>query len=652
MELRFADFVGTMPSRRRTVLGILAAAIMGAVLTLISWYVLKTLTLPAFGSSNITRAFSTIVLVTVIIILSATSWWRLRLEHARLTPDEPLVAWKDWLTTLILWIGPAGIVVGATAIPLAPTKLWLDGISVDQQFRTQFLTRMTDSFWLTDMNYKDIPSYYPGLWFWFGGRLANLMGLEGWEVYQPWALISLAAAGCMLVPVWHRLSGSLVVGAGTGVASIAIALVVGGAEPYSAIVALGGPAGAIMAGRALAGDRFALIGATLYLGFSAATYTVFTVVTAVTVAFLGVMMAIVTHQSIKPILNGVLMAMGAGVIALISWGPYLWAVINGAPKSGATALHYLPMAGALIPLPFFSLSIIGFLCLVGLIYYIVRLSDSDVRFLASYLLIAYGWVIASMVTSLAGTTLLGFRLDVLVVLILATGGVIGIAELRVYGLSSIYPEQLTAKGQQVVTTVMITVLCFAAISYAQRIPILTSAAIDRAYTDTDGDGNRADLFAPGPAAFYSSLDAEIQSKFPGDRAETVVLADEKSFLAFYPYASFQAMTSHYANPLGQFDQRNARIQRWADDSWDILEDPAQFATALDASPWEPPEVFIFRGSVDDTVEGWRFDLAEDIYPNDPNVRFTGITFNPLVFNPERWATAQVGPFVVVSRIAK
>ena len=652
MELRFADFVGTMPSRRRTVLGILAAAIMGAVLTLISWYVLKTLTLPAFGSSNITRAFSTIVLVTVIIILSATSWWRLRLEHARLTPDEPLVAWKDWLTTLILWIGPAGIVVGATAIPLAPTKLWLDGISVDQQFRTQFLTRMTDSFWLTDMNYKDIPSYYPGLWFWFGGRLANLMGLEGWEVYQPWALISLAAAGCMLVPVWHRLSGSLVVGAGTGVASIAIALVVGGAEPYSAIVALGGPAGAIMAGRALAGDRFALIGATLYLGFSAATYTVFTVVTAVTVAFLGVMMAIVTHQSIKPILNGVLMAMGAGVIALISWGPYLWAVINGAPKSGATALHYLPMAGALIPLPFFSLSIIGLLCLVGLIYYIVRLSDSDVRFLASYLVIAYGWVIASMVTSLAGTTLLGFRLDVLVVLILATGGVIGIAELRVYGLSSIYPEQLTAKGQQVVTTVMITVLCFAAIAYAQRIPILTSAAIDRAYTDTDGDGNRADLFAPGPAAFYSSLDAEIQSKFPSDRAETVVLADEKSFLAFYPYASFQAMTSHYANPLGQFDQRNARIQRWADDSWDILEDPAQFATALDASPWEPPEVFIFRGSVDDTVEGWKFDLAEDIYPNDPNVRFTGITFNPLVFNPERWATAQVGPFVVVSRIAK
>lgn len=631
-----------MPRPAVTIASIAVSGVAGAALTLAAWFVLKTLSLPSFGTSNVTRAFSTVTLVTVIIILSATSWWRLRLEHARTGPEDRITPWKYWLTCAILWLGPAGVVVGAAAIPLAPTKLWLDGVSVDQQFRTQFLTRMTDTWHLVDMNYKDIPSYYPATWFWLGGRLANLLGLSGWEVFQPWALVSLAGAGCMLVPVWHRLAGSLVVGAGMAVASISVALVVGGAEPYSAIVAMGAPAAAIMAGRALAGNRLALIGVTLYLGLSAATYTVFTAVMAVTIFLVAISML-----RLKALLNGVLIALGAGVIALISWGPYLAAVLSGTPKSGATALHYLPQSGALIPLPFFSLTIIGAMCMIGLVYLIARISDPDVRYLATFLLVAYGWVIASMVASLAGTTLLGFRLDVVIVLILVTAGVIGIAELRIYGVDAVYPEQLTARGQQLVTTVMIVVLCFGAISYVQRIPIMTSAAIDRAYTDTDGDGNRADLFAPGAAAFYTALDAEIRSHFP-DRSEPIILSDEKAFLAFYPYFSFQAMTSHYANPLGEFDRRNTRIEQWANDSWDTLADPAAFEAALTGTAWAAPDVFILRGTLDDTATGWKFDLAEDIYPNDPNVRFTGILFNPAVFGSPNWAVAQVGPFIVAS----
>ena len=47
-----------------------------------------------------------------------------------------------------------------------------------------------------------------------------------------------------------------------------------------------------------------------------------------------------------------------------------------------------------------------------------------------------------------------------------------------------------------------------------------------------------------------------------------------------------------------------------------------------------------------------YDIAEDIYPNNPNVRFRGVWFNPAVFlnNPEHWNVTQVGPFVVVTRI--
>ena len=40
------------------------------------------------------------------------------------------------------------------AMPLGATKLYLFGISVDQQFRTEYLTRLTDTAALHDMTYS------------------------------------------------------------------------------------------------------------------------------------------------------------------------------------------------------------------------------------------------------------------------------------------------------------------------------------------------------------------------------------------------------------------------------------------------------------------------------------------------------------------
>ena len=62
------------------------------------------------------------------------------------------------------------------AMPLGATKLYLFGISVDQQFRTEYLTRLADSAALHDMTYFGLPPFYPPGWFWLGGRLAALTG--------------------------------------------------------------------------------------------------------------------------------------------------------------------------------------------------------------------------------------------------------------------------------------------------------------------------------------------------------------------------------------------------------------------------------------------------------------------------------------------
>nr|WP_237559074.1 arabinofuranosyltransferase [Corynebacterium renale] len=94
--------------------------------------------------------------------------------------------------------------------------------------------------------------------------------------------------------------------------------------------------------------------------------------------------------------------------------------------------------------------------------------------------------------------------------------------------------------------------------------------------------------------------------------------------------------------MGEFDDRNAAIEELAKTSWDT---PGEFTEAVDKLRWEPMDAFVFRGKVG---EPYKYHLAEDIYPNQPNVRYRAIFFNPDAFGAE-WTQKQVGPFVVVAR---
>ncbi|WIM73219.1 arabinofuranosyltransferase [Corynebacterium suedekumii] len=80
----------------------------------------------------------------------------------------------------------------------------------------------------------------------------------------------------------------------------------------------------------------------------------------------------------------------------------------------------------------------------------------------------------------------------------------------------------------------------------------------------------------------------------------------------------------------------------------------RFAAALDEVKWRSPDVFILRGELDDPEAGWKTHVSEDIYPNNPNVRYRGLQFNsaPFLDDPEMWDVAQIGPFVVASRLSQ
>ncbi|MBP3088339.1 hypothetical protein EML15_04150 [Corynebacterium sp. sy017] len=644
---RFHMDVGFTPnplSRKATLGAMTAAVLAGGFLTLIAWLILKSTSLPAFGGSLVSRSLATFSIVIVVVI---TGILLSALVNDQRT-ERAIPAWRRALTYAVSYLSPAGLVIGALAIPLSATKLYLDGVAVDQGFRTQYLTRLTQTWHLSDMNYADLPAFYPAGWFWLGGRFANIMHLSGWEAFQPWALVSLAGASCMLVPVWQRISGSLAVATAIALVSTAIALVMSAQEPYAAIIALGAPAAAIITYRALMGSSFAIVGLSVYLGISASSYTLFTATIALSIVFLSGILAAFFERSWKPILSVIIIGCGSMLIAASVWAPYLLALLKGEHTSGATATHYLPIEGTQIPLPMLAASVVGILCFIGVLYLIVNFREPSVRALGLSLIIFYGWILASMSTTLAGSTLLGFRLDIVVTLILAVAGVLGLADLRLVGIHRLYPERFSPRVSRTITIALTVILMCAGIKYAQEIPNRNAHAIDLAYTETDGNGERADRYPADSGQYFAELDQEIRSHgYTPENA--IVLTSENDFLSYYPYYGFQAFTSHYANPLGEFDQRNKLIEQWAEQTWDELKEPQAFLDALGRSPWRAPDVFIFRGHKDDS-EGWTYNLAEDIYPNNPNVRLRGIKFNPASFDSSEFSITEIGPFVVVTRV--
>ena len=606
--------------------GMAAAAIGGGLVTLIAWFVFKQVSLPAFNTSMVTRGLSTAgIVVTVVVVAGLLYLWTKRGVQGK----GPLA----WLTVVVAYLSPALIVICSLGMPLSASKLWLHGIQVDQVFRTQFLTRMTVEGGYADMNYADMPTFYPMGWFWLGGRMANLLGLQGWEAFQPWSLVSIAMACCLLVPVWQRLTGSLPLGTIIALTTTALTLTLAVDEPYSAVIALGVPAAAIMCSRAFHGCWGSTVGLLVFLGISATFYTLFTGAIAVTVVSFVALVTAIVERSFKPIVRLAVIGFGSLAIAAIAWGPYLLAVLRADFPTETAAQHYLPAEGTEVPVPFLAPSIVGLLCLIGIVYLVIRVKNVHIRTLGWALIGVYLWIVASMVLPLLGTTLLGFRLEILVVLIMATAGVLGLAHLY---------EQYRTREYLAAVVAVITAL--AGIFYMQEIPAEHQTAIDNAYSDTDGNGERADKFPADSARYYG----EIDEFFQGHNAD-VVMTDEKLFMAYYPYYGFNAFTAHYANPLGQFKQRNEEMTTWAENSWD--QTPQEFVDTLENNPWDVPNAMIFRGDIESPDDGYKAHLAVDIFPNQPNVRYDAILFDPEVFNDsDLWDVKQIGPFVVAARV--
>lgn len=633
------------------------AAVVAAVVAVVGLVAFSLVQWPAFNSSNVTRALTTVGQVGAAVVLAvAIALLRLR-------------KWPS-IAKLLSWAGLSTFVTFTLGMPLAATKLYLFGVSVDQEFRTEFLTRLTDSAALRDMTYADLPSFYPAGWFWIGGRVATLLGMDGWEVFKPYAITFLAVAAVVALVLWSKLIRADWA-VGVAAASTAVTLAYAAPEAYSAVIVLLLPPALVLAWGALhrpaersaedaertAGGWGAVVGTGLFLGWAATFYTLYFLVAAFAVALMGLAAAFLAvraqraadrprrarpatasplpawRAALPPLVRLVVIAVIAGLVALVVWAPYLAKALRGTTASSGTALHYLPEAGAELPLPMFQFSLLGALCLLGTIWLVLRgASSRRAQALGIGVAAIYLWTLLSMAATAAGTTLLSFRLEPVLLVLLSVAGAFGFVE----GARAIY-QALNEPAR--FRLVAIVVAAIGALAFAQDIPHVLTPEITTAYTDTDGDGNRADQRNPSAVSRYAEVDRALTAQTGRPRSDTVVLTADTSFLSFYPYLGFQALTSHYANPLADFAGRAATIERWSK-----LKTPQELLDALATSPWRAPDAFLFRNSGD----AYTLRLAKDVYPNDPNVARYSVSFPKELFADPRFTTTDIGPFTLVT----
>lgn len=615
----------------------IAATFVAIVVSVVALMAISRVEWPAFPSSNQLHALTTVGQVSCLIGLAGAG-----------------VLWRNgrhWLARIGAVAALSAFTVVTLGMPLGATKLYLFGISVDQQFRTEYLTRLADSAELRDMTYAGLPPFYPPGWFWIGGRAAALTSTPAWEMYKPWAIISIAISVVVAFVLWSAMIRFEYACAVTA-ATTAVTLTFTSAEPYSAVITVLIPPVLVLAWAGLRatgrGGRAAIVGVGIFLGFTATFYTLLLGYTAFAVTAMAVLAAI-TRRGVAPLVRLAVIAAIAMAIAAITWLPFLLRAFRGPLGDTGTAQHYLPGDGAVLNFPMLQFSLLGALCMLGTLWLAWRSWSSSghersdpggesirAAALGIGVLALYAWSLMSMLTTLVGTTLLSFRLQPTLVVLLSAAGVFGFIEIA---------HAVAARLSRRAIPVAVAVGLIGAIGFSQDIPRVLRPDLTVAYTDTDGNGQRGDRRPPGAEKHYSQIDIAIREATGKPPNQTIVMTADYSFLSYYPYYGFQGLTSHYANPLAQFDDRAAAIE-----SWGTLDSAREFIEELDSMPFEPPTVFLMRrGGAAGSPNTYTLRLAEDVYPNQPNVRRYTVELDAKLFAEPYFSVSTFGPFVLAIR---
>lgn len=539
---------------------------------------------------------------------------------------------------------PAVIATSQLAILLKGTPHYLFGLGGDQSFRVPYLTRFVDETSRADVFYSDALSFYPPLWFWIGGRYAASAGLEGWEAYKPFSLITMSVAAAVAFVLWRWLVGAPVA-ALLAVATAAVGNELNAYEPYSwAVVALVPPLAAwssVTLARLNSPDTtrialprlaWALVPAVLIgvaLGLLSFTYTLIAALACLVVAATAIVVCTIYTRSGRAALVSLAWLAVTGLttflVALIFWAPYLSALVTGVPHDPSVAPRYIPEASTLVHLPFAEPSAFGVASLLGLAavglacgvaWRRARLgttlteeaSGRGQALLASLLaqlavvVVATLWFAASLARSLDDTSLLPFRVIPVITLGFVAAGILALGVLL-----DRRDESLLGANPIPLQPVALLVAGFLLIGMAQSV----------SHENSEYAG-----VARGASTEPALLGVVDQAIGDAGLERPVVLSASTAIFAYRDLFAFQAPVEAYATPFSRYAERNEEIRGFA-----ASRTPDELIAALDASEFEPPRVFVLRRG----ETGFEYGLTENRMPSQPDNEHSTVVFSPDAF---------------------
>ena len=586
----------------------------------------------------------------------------------------------------LLWAlgtaGPAFLSASHLGLVLGGTPHYLFGLGGDQINRVTYLTRFADSPALADPFYADAAPFYPPQWFWVGGRLAALLGVDGWEFYKPYAILTMAVAGAIAFVAWRWLVPTRL-----AVLFGLVTSVIGGHtnayEPYSWILICLLPqvvVATILLCRRAAAERHPMwplvVTIGVYLGWAALGYTLIAGFAALLVGLVVVITAWRERRdrTLVRTLAGRLLAM-AGIsagIALITWHPFLVAVLGGAETEPSVANHFAPETSASWPLPMFEASAVGLVCLIGVVWVVVtvwpsgagrvagrgaesvraRLHDdngddddntapssqgagapdsSSASPPASFPAVphAASTVLPSpdrrlvLARAFGLTTVTVFAWFVLSGLRAVTGS-------SLLPFRMIPPLTLALALAGVVGTLALARWAVATTpadsrgkALAAAVVVAGLAAVQMVQHVSEEDTRFAAAARENPGMPQDVLGA-IDELTP-DRApsELVVLTSDPSLSAYRPYFMFQAPSQAYATPTGRYEARTDALREWS-----RADSSAELAAAMDASDFRAPDVLVLER--DDSGQ-WVYPAVINEMPRVQNNSREDIEFRPALF---------------------
>jgi galactan 5-O-arabinofuranosyltransferase len=616
----------------RTVAELVIGGVAAVSVSLGLQWAIGRLALPfeSFVPQALAALSAAVILVAVFALLSARRGRRLPL----------------WLKLTGVWASIAGLGTVVVAFPLQGTRYYFAGASVDNPFRLQYMVRMASSTSLADMNYHGMPPYYPAGWFWLGGRFANIFHLPGWAAYKPYSICWIVVSGTVAFLLW-----SLVVRRRMALLLALVTVLAGFAsqgieEPYAWPGWAWLPPVMLLAWKVLAWpgrSRWWPLGVIgVYLGFGADSYTLsffFGTLVVLVLAGCAAVVGVRGGDPVGPVVRRLLarlcgIAVVAAPLALVTWAPFLLAGGMGRPNYAA---HHLPDNGWSFPTPFFDASVLGLVCLAGLGWLTVRARrDAHAFPLLVVMATVYVWFGLSTLALALHTTLLAFRLVVPLDVVLMVAGAFACAELlRLVSRRFSGPERLSSAGfvAAVVASIALVQLSLA---------FVLKDGIDSAQRDAYPSGinaqgqDRTDQ----DAAWTDRITVTINRLTGLPPADDIVLSANGWLLSYQPYWGFQHTSAQYANPLAEYEERNAEIRSWATSG-----SADQLLARLDANPYEPPNVFVLR----DNGSTFGLGVVTDSFPRLPDAHVDDVEFKTGVFESPRFVKEKVGQFVVIVR---